>query len=310
MTEATRDPKARRLVQVSYISSASEPMSAGDLSQLLTQCRSYNAEHGITGMLLYVNSTFVQVLEGEEAAVDELLERIRRDSRHTDIALLERRRIEQRDYSAWSMGLKRVSTRELQKIRGLQDLSEADISADYLEANAGLVPALMNHFRREKLRGLGQDELSLDESDRLIQVSHWLIRGAVRLLALLMVLTIFWGVVDVVYVLYVKVLEPSIREFRAQDIIVAFGAFLTVLIAIEIFLNITLYLRDDVIHIRLVISTALMAIARKVIIIDFDTLTPLYLFGTAAVVLALGVTYWLVGSRTLSHRSGRGLQLE
>ena len=71
-------------------------------------------------------------------------------------------------------------------------------------------------------------------------------------------------------------------------------AFLVVLIAIEIFLNITLYLREDVIHVRLVVATALMAIARKVIVFDFKELRFEYILATAAVVLALGVTYWLL----------------
>jgi uncharacterized membrane protein (DUF373 family) len=44
----------------------------------------------------------------------------------------------------------------------------------------------------------------------------------------------------------------------------------------------------------LVIATALMAIARKVIILDFDEITPPYIYGTAAVLLALGITYWLI----------------
>ena len=298
------------MIQLSYISSATHPMSAEDLNQLLAECRSYNAAHGITGMLLYANSTFLQVLEGEEDAIDEVLERIRNDPRHTDLHLLGRKQIEQREYSAWSMGLQKISTRQLKKIEGLQDLSEDDIDVAYLEQNSTIVPILMNHFRKERLKTLGQDELSLDESDRLIQLLHVAIRGAVRVLAVLMVLTIFWGVVDVVYVMYVRVLQPSLLESRAQDIIVTFGAFLTVLIAIEIFLNITLYLRDDVIHIRLVVSTALMAIARKVIIIDFDELTPMYLVGTATVVVALGVTYWLVGNRTLFGKSSRVLAVD
>ena len=81
------------------------------------------------------------------------------------------------------------------------------------------------------------------------------------------------------------------------DIFTVFASFLAVLIAIEIFANITLYLRDDVIHIRLVIATALMAIARKVIVLDFTTLTADYVYGIAAVILALGITYYLVASK-------------
>ena len=70
-----------------------------------------------------------------------------------------------------------------------------------------------------------------------------------------------------------------------------------VLIAIEIFINISMYLSTNVIPVRLVVATALMAISRKVIIFDYETVTPPYIFGTAAVVLALGVTYWLITRR-------------
>ena len=69
---------------------------------------------------------------------------------------------------------------------------------------------------------------------------------------------------------------------------------MAVLIAIEIFINIIVYLRDDVIHVKIVMATALMAIARKVIIIDLKELTPMYLLGIASVTLAISIGYWLV----------------
>jgi uncharacterized membrane protein (DUF373 family) len=73
-----------------------------------------------------------------------------------------------------------------------------------------------------------------------------------------------------------------------------FGALLVVLIAIEIFINITLYLREDVIHVKLVIATALMAIARKAIVLDYGEIGYEYVYATAAVVLSLGITYRLI----------------
>ena len=66
-------------------------------------------------------------------------------------------------------------------------------------------------------------------------------------------------------------------------ILATFGVFMVVLIAIEIFQNIILYLRDDVIHVKIVLSTALMAIARKVIILVYNELEPLYIFATGLV---------------------------
>jgi len=70
------------------------------------------------------------------------------------------------------------------------------------------------------------------------------------------------------------------------------------LIAIEIFINIRLYISTNVIPVRLVIATALMAIARKVIILDFDEITPPYIYGTAAIIFSLGITYWLITKKT------------
>ena len=65
----------------------------------------------------------------------------------------------------------------------------------------------------------------------------------------------------------------------------------------SIFINISLYLREDIIHVRLVVATALMAIARKVIIFDFKELSYQYVYAAAAVLLALGITYWLLSRK-------------
>jgi len=76
---------------------------------------------------------------------------------------------------------------------------------------------------------------------------------------------------------------------------------MAVLIAVEIFINIRLYLGTNVFPVQLVVATALMAIARKVIVLDFETLTPMYLIGIAATTLALGVSYWLLRQGNQYH---------
>ena len=140
--------------------------------------------------------------------------------------------------------------------------------------------------------------LSIDDKDPLIRLLHKVIRYGVKVLAVLMALVILWGIGDVVWVIYQKLSQPPYLLLKINDILLTFGAFLAVLIAIEIFLNITLYLRDDVIHVRLVMATALMAIARKVIVFDFKELGYEYVYATGAVVLALGVTYWLISKKS------------
>lgn len=137
-------------------------------------------------------------------------------------------------------------------------------------------------------------EFSTDHEDVTIRVLHRIIRFSVRLLSVLMLAVILWGIADVVLVIFDALKEAPLFLLTVSDIFAAFNAILVVLIAIEIFLNITLYLRDDVIHVNLVVATALMAIARKVIVFDFKVLEPQYIWATGGVVLALGVTYWLL----------------
>jgi uncharacterized membrane protein (DUF373 family) len=94
--------------------------------------------------------------------------------------------------------------------------------------------------------------------------------------------------------IYNKLMAPPFMMLTISDLLASFGAFMAVLIAIEIFINITIYLRHDVIHVQIVMATALMAMARKVIILDFQTTTPDYMFALAMLVFAMGVGYWLV----------------
>lgn len=98
--------------------------------------------------------------------------------------------------------------------------------------------------------------------------------------------------------LYQKLIAPPTGLLSITDILATFGAFMAVLIAIEIFVNINLYLRDDVIHVRIVMATALMAAARKVIVLDFNVISADLVWALAAVVIATSVGYWLVGMAT------------
>ncbi|RLA23474.1 MAG: hypothetical protein DRQ63_11675 [Gammaproteobacteria bacterium] len=156
----------------------------------------------------------------------------------------------------------------------------------------------MNSDVDKSLFGEPGHELADDSEDAYMGFLHKIIRIAVKVLAALMVAVIVWGIGDVIYVLYQRLMEPPFLLLSISDILATFGAFLAVLIAIEIFINRTLYLKTDVIPVRLVVATALMAISRKVIIFDFEKITPLLVLATATVVLALGITYWLISTRT------------
>ncbi len=73
-----------------------------------------------------------------------------------------------------------------------------------------------------------------------------------------------------------------------------FGLFLNVLIALEILENITAYLKKHVIQLELVIVTSLIAVARKIIILDLEKTTELGIIALASAILALSISYWVI----------------
>ncbi len=97
------------MFEIIYTSKRSFPFSSDELEALLAKARQSNEACGITGVLLYDRGAFLQVLEGEEAAVEATFDRIRADSRHCNIALLKRGYIERRRFASWRMGLLSIS---------------------------------------------------------------------------------------------------------------------------------------------------------------------------------------------------------
>ena len=71
-----------------------------------------------------------------------------------------------------------------------------------------------------------------------------------------------------------------------------FGYFLLVLIGVELLETLKAYLKKDVIHVRVVLEVALIAMARKVIIEEPNSVPGLALFGIATLILALGIAFY------------------
>lgn len=74
-----------------------------EIGRILMQSRRNNPSRGLVGALYYGDGHFFQVLEGEAAAIDTLLDALRRDVRHHDLTVLSRVRIERPSFDGWSM---------------------------------------------------------------------------------------------------------------------------------------------------------------------------------------------------------------
>lgn len=95
--------------QVLYQSNAVSSMTEPELRTMLLQARSYNAQHHLTGILLYSDGRFVQLLEGEEQAVRQLYAKIQRDPRHSQVVTVSEGPGPGRRFADWSMGFGRVA---------------------------------------------------------------------------------------------------------------------------------------------------------------------------------------------------------
>ncbi len=132
---------------------------------------------------------------------------------------------------------------------------------------------------------------------KVLKVMDSIIHNCALGIAMIMVLVIMWGVADILYVLYHRLIAPPVMLLEIKDIFATFGAFMAVLIAIEIYHNLVLYTRgqhDPRMAVEIVLATALMAAARKVIIFDFNEMDAAYIYATAAVIFALGVAYYFI----------------
>lgn len=93
--------------QLLYVSNTSRDFSSAELAEIVTASRLNNAARDITGVLLYCDGGFLQVLEGDDAAVSALYGKIARDPRHWNSAILLDRQAP-RVFESWSMGFKKV----------------------------------------------------------------------------------------------------------------------------------------------------------------------------------------------------------
>jgi Sensors of blue-light using FAD len=92
------------LVRLLYASRAAEAVTQDIIESILRSSRQHNPELGITGVLCHGGDVYMQVLEGGRDAVNELYNKIVRDDRHRDIALLHYQEVAERKFAGWTMG--------------------------------------------------------------------------------------------------------------------------------------------------------------------------------------------------------------
>lgn len=101
-----------------YISTPVSNVTENDVRDILSKARKKNAVLGITGILLFSGSLFVQILEGRPDTLDDMVKSIVSDSRHEDVTVLTREAISERTYEDWTMAYKQLDHPDMEQLCG------------------------------------------------------------------------------------------------------------------------------------------------------------------------------------------------
>ena len=118
------DPDA--LYHLGYVSTEAVKFSEEALVALLSEARNANADRDVTGLLLYREGSFYQVLEGSESAVMATFQEIEGDPRHKEVRILFHGETDAREFADWKMGFLNLDGVDLDTLSGFSDFMTRD----------------------------------------------------------------------------------------------------------------------------------------------------------------------------------------
>jgi hypothetical protein len=136
------------IVSLTYMSTASTPFDSKQMAALLQQSRENNERNGLTGMLLFKNGRFMQVLEGAEKDVRDRYAVIAADPRHTDLKTLVDESIERRRFPQWTMGVPDPVGADLREAPGYDSFFAAPSRRFDIQEDSSRAQLLLEWFRR------------------------------------------------------------------------------------------------------------------------------------------------------------------
>jgi uncharacterized membrane protein (DUF373 family) len=126
----------------------------------------------------------------------------------------------------------------------------------------------------------------------LRKFEHYLVIGLLAMMALV----VFLSTVELAVIIVERMLtgKPHLFLLDISDLLEIFGFFMMILIGLELIETIKIYLVDESIHVEIICLVAIVAVTRKVIILDLYKLPPVSLLGIAAIILALCIGYYFL----------------
>jgi uncharacterized membrane protein (DUF373 family) len=116
-------------------------------------------------------------------------------------------------------------------------------------------------------------------------------------LLVMMVSIVILSTVELGWIIIKDIITPPMFLLDINELLDIFGMFLLVLIGIELLETVKMYLSSKTVHVEVVFTVAMIAIARKVIILDIKEVSSLTLIGIGVIILALSTGYFLLARR-------------
>jgi len=119
-------------------------------------------------------------------------------------------------------------------------------------------------------------------------------RVMVLSLLVMMVLVVFLSTVELGWIIIKDIVTPPVFLLEINELLDVFGMFLLVLIGVELLETVKMYLTHQIVHVEVVFTVAMIAIARKVIILDIKEVSSLTLIGIGVIIVALSAGYYIL----------------
>ena len=119
-------------------------------------------------------------------------------------------------------------------------------------------------------------------------------KSIIYFLLILISILLIIAILDVFIQLYNGIIVGSLTEFIKSQFTQLIGLFLTILIGVELLEAVKAFLKEEIVHVEIVVLVAIIAISRKVIVWEISSTNYMDLISMAIMLLALGATYWII----------------
>jgi uncharacterized membrane protein (DUF373 family) len=129
-------------------------------------------------------------------------------------------------------------------------------------------------------------------------------RIIITVLIVMMIIVVFLSTVELGWIIIKDIMTPPVAILEITELLEILGLFLLVLIGIELLEMIKVYLKENVVHVEVVFLVAMIALGRKVVILEIKDMPSLTLVGIATIILALSLGYYLI--KRIRNETSRG----